>query len=112
MSQVDDLRRASSVSLDGQTEPREFTLDAFALRRPEAGHQETRFRPGRMNAPCRLQQRPQVAIELLVPRAGKQCNDAATALLLGLDKRGIELLLTQLVEIGMADVACRHATLP
>src|SRR5436190_28563 len=54
----------------------------------------------------------QIAVQLLVAGAREQTDDGAGLILLLLDKRGVELLGRQLVEIRMADVACLDASEP
>src|SRR5690348_16057972 len=107
-----DLRRLPRPDLQRQAGVRDLAMDAFRLVRPQARHEETHIWPLTMNPPRRLDESGQVSLDLLIPRSGQQGNDWAGDGGLASEEIRVELLVWQLVEVGMADVLGRDAALP
>src|SRR5262249_8086534 len=104
MRQVNNLRCTTTEGCDRQSPLAEVSIDGLLLRSPEAGDEEAHVWPLGMDPRRRPHQRREVAIALLVARAGKQADDRTGYRLLRSDERRVQALPRQLIEIRMTDV--------
>src|SRR5438874_499229 len=111
MSELDDLRRAATVYLKWEIQGTCFRLELLLMPRLETRSQETHIALFGMNYPCRPQQRIEIVVQFLIARSRQQGDDRFGPRSLSRHELRIQSLLTQFVEIRMADVAGRNVML-